>query len=181
MNDDKIDLTGVQTHTGDSLDELSRQSPLLVVFLRHAGCAFCRETLAELEQRREEIEARGARIVLVHMIDDDAEAEMFFARYRLHDVPRINDSQQSVYRLFGLKRGSISEVMGVGVWWQGFKSIFMRGHVPGIPKGDIFQLPGAFLVEDGQIVREFKSRNSVEHPDYVEFAKAQAGDHGAGC
>ena len=115
------------------------------------------------------------------MIDDEDEAEMFFARYRLHDVPRIDDSSQTVYRLFGLKRGTISEVMGVGVWWQGFKSIFVRGHVPGIPKGDIFQLPGAFLVEDGQIVREFKSRNSVDHPDYVEFARTGEVRHGAGC
>ena len=173
MKNNTIDLTNVNVNTGESLDELSRESPLLVVFLRHAGCAFCRETLAELQTRRAEIEARGAKIVLVHMIQNDAAAEMFFARYRLHDVPRVNDSAQTVYRLFGLKRGTISEVMGVGLWWRGIKSILVRGHVPGIPKGDIFQLPGAFLVQDGRVVREFKSPNSVEHPNYVEFAATE--------
>ena len=167
-----IDLSGVVTHDGQSLEELSRQSPLLVVFLRHAGCAFCRETLAILEKRRTEIESHGVKIVLVHMIEDDAQAEMFFARYRLHDVPRINDSEQTVYRRFGLQRGTLNQVMGVGLWWAGIKSIFFKGHVPGIPKGDIFQLPGAFLLSDGEVIREFKSRNSVEHPDYVEFSQA---------
>ena len=165
-----IDLSGIVTHDGQSLEELSGESPLLVVFLRHAGCAFCRETLAVLEKHRDEIESQGVRIVLVHMIESDAQAEMFFARYRLHDVPRINDSQQAVYRRFGLKRGNLTEVMGMGLWWAGIKSIFFQGHIPGIPKGDIFQLPGTFLVKDGRVIREFKSRNSVEHPDYVEFA-----------
>ena len=126
-----------------------------------------------------QIQPAGARIVLVHMIEDDSEAEMFFARYRLHDVPRISDPDQDVYRRFGLARGSLSQVMGLGVWWPGFKSIFLRGHVPGKPVGDIFQLPGAFLLENGQVVREFKSQNSVEHPDYVKFA--QKNSDTAGC
>jgi len=166
----QIDLTGVTTSTGQSLAELSHETPLLVVFLRHAGCGFCRETLAELEQRRNEIENAGARIALVHMIEDDSEAEMFFARYRLHDVPRISDPQQDLYQRFGLKRGTFSQVMGLGVWWPGLKSL-LSGHVPGKPVGDVFQLPGAFLLHGGKIVRSFKSQNSAEHPDYVEFTK----------
>ena len=180
MNDsEKLDLTKFVANTGQSLDELSRESPVLVVFLRHAGCAFCRETLATLQERREEIEASGVQIVLAHMIEDDDAAEVFFARYRLHDVPRIQDPQQDVYRQFGLKRGTLTEVMGIGLWWSGFKSIFLRGHVPGVPRGDIFQLPGAFLVADGNIVREFKSRSSIDHPDYVDFVEDC--NQGAGC
>ena len=171
-----MNLAEIITNTGESLDELSRAAPRLVVFLRHAGCAFCRETLAILEKRRQEIESQGVQIVLVHMITDDAEAEMFFARYRLHDVPRIADEKQEVYQQFGLARGTLAQVMGVGLWWTGFKSIFFRGHFPGVPKGDIFQLPGAFLVANGKIVREFKSRNSVEHPDYVEFVESSPVD-----
>ena len=173
-----IDLTEIATHEGQSLEELSRESPLLVVFLRHAGCPNCRETLADLEQRRGRSEDAGVKIVLVHMIDDNDEAEMFFARYRLHDVPRVSDPEQKVYRRFGLARGTLSQVMGVRLWWQGFKTV-LRGHLPGKPVGDIFQLPGAFLLEDGKVVREFKSRNSIEHPDYLEFAENRSDT--AGC
>ncbi len=165
-----IQLTDVLTNGGESLDELSRASPLLVVFLRHAGCAFCRETLAQLQHRRSEIEAAGVKIVLVHMIEDDNTAEVFFARWRMHDVPRVSDPQQEVYKRFGLKRGSLIQVIGLGVWLPGLKSI-LRGHFPGVPRGDIFQLPGAFVVRDGRVVREFAAKDSAEHPEWGEFAK----------
>lgn len=171
--DTPIDLTGITTSDGQSLAELSHASPLLVVFLRHAGCPFCRETLAKLEKRRTEIEAAGAKIVLVHMIENDSEAEMFFARYRLHDVDRISDPQQEVYRRFGLPRGGLAQVMGIGVWWPGLKSV-LGGHVPGKPVGDVFQMPGAFLLHQGRIVRSFKSRDSAEHPDYVALAQQRS-------
>ena len=165
----KVEMADILTNTGQSLDELSRSSPVLVVFLRHAGCPFCRETLAKLEKRRAEIEQQGAKIVLVHMIELDNEAEMFFARYRLHDVARISDPQQEVYKRFGLPRGRLSQVMGPGIWWSGLKSL-LSGNMPGKPIGDIFQLPGAFLVHQGQLVKRFQPSNSAEQTDYVELA-----------
>lgn len=164
------DALAARVNSGETLDELSRASPLLVVFLRHQGCAFCREVLAELEKRRSEIEARGARIVLVHMIPDDNTAEMFFARWRLHDVPRISDPQQKVYKAFGLARGTLWQVLGLGVWWPGAKAI-LTGHLPGMPQGDIFQLPGAFVVREGKIVKEFHAPNSAAKPDYVSLVQ----------
>ncbi|MGP1310160.1 MAG: hypothetical protein ACTS27_08185, partial [Phycisphaerales bacterium] len=39
---------------------------LLLVFLRHAGCTFCREALADVAKRRRRIENAKVRIVLVH-------------------------------------------------------------------------------------------------------------------
>jgi len=35
------------TQSGERLVELSEMSPVLLVFLRHAGCTFCREALAD--------------------------------------------------------------------------------------------------------------------------------------
>lgn len=170
----QLDLSDIATNTGKTLDELSHASPLLVVFLRHKGCSFCRQTLAELAQRRSEIEAAGAKIVLVHMIEDDNEAEMFFARWRLHDVPRVGDPQQVVYDRFGLQRGTLWQVLGLDVWWPGFKAVFLGGHVPGKPVGDVFQLPGAFLLHRGRVVQSFKSQTSAQKPDYVQLARPTA-------
>ena len=47
-----------------SLFELSSASPTLVVFLRRAGCTFCRETLTELERHRIEIERSGVNLAI---------------------------------------------------------------------------------------------------------------------
>lgn len=162
-------VSAAKAHTGESLDALSRVAPRLVVFLRHSGCPFCKETLALLQQQRQAIEAAGTRIVLVHMMPDDEAAEMF-GGYGLDDVARISDPERKLYEAFELKRGGVSQVMGPRVWWQGFKTTILKGHLPGAPGGDVFQLPGAFLVKEGELLRAFRPDTSAEHPDYTELA-----------
>src|ERR1019366_5441690 len=39
--------------------------PAVIVWLRHFGCVFCREQVAEIREHREEIEALGAGIAFV--------------------------------------------------------------------------------------------------------------------
>ena len=153
-----------RTHDGQALADLAGRSPLLIVFLRHGGCPFCRETLADLAARRSAIEGAGVTIVLVHMMDDDDAAELF-ARYDLHDLPRISDVERRLYDAFALKRGRVGEVVGPRVWWRGFKTAVLARHGFGKPAGDIFQLPGAFLLVQGQIVRAHRSRTSADRPN----------------
>jgi len=162
-------LNETRIPTGESLGELSGRSPLLIVFLRHAGCPFCREALDQLQRDRERIEQAGTQIVLVHMTSDEKAAALF-QKYGLDDVPRISDPEKTLYETFELKRGAAGQVMGPRVWWQGFKTTVLGGHWPGVPEGDVFQLPGAFVVADGEIIRAFRPENSADHPDYAEFA-----------
>jgi len=56
------------TINGDEVRlENLRGRPVLVVFLRHAGCLFCRTHLEKLLKRRERIEALGAEfLAIVH-------------------------------------------------------------------------------------------------------------------
>jgi peroxiredoxin len=168
-------LQHTPVHTGENIDELSRKTPLLMVFLRHAGCPFCREALAQLRRDRGAIEAAGTRIVLVHMTADES-AKTLFAKYGLDDVPRVADPERKLYAAFELKRGTAGQVMGPRVWWKGFRTTFLRGHLPGIPEGDVFQLPGTFLVADGEILRAFRTDDSAGHPDYAEFATCELPD-----
>ena len=103
-------LASHRTQSGETLAHLAAGKRLLVVFLRHAGCPFCREALARLSAERANIEAAGATIVLVHMASDN-EAQELFARYDLADVPRISDPSGGLYEAFGLARGSIWQIM----------------------------------------------------------------------
>ncbi len=157
---------------GQSIAELSHRSPVLVVFLRHSGCPFCRQTLAELSALRSEFPTMETQIVLVHMMPE-MQAKELFARYGLSDVSRISDPQQRLYREFGLQRGTWGQVMGPRIWWQGFKSTILKGNKPGKPIGDVFQLPGAFLVVDGQIIRSHRYRHSADSPDFVDLATCE--------
>ena len=85
-------LDGARTQSGQTLAALSEASPVLLVFLRHAGCTFCREAIGDVERERGVIEAAGVRIVLVHMGDSEA-IEKLTERYGLGGVDRICDPE----------------------------------------------------------------------------------------
>ncbi|MBY0403384.1 MAG: redoxin domain-containing protein, partial [Cyanobacteria bacterium] len=130
----------------ENLWRLSQERPLLVVFLRHFGCTFCRETLAELAKVRNSIEStqfdgRGVEIVVVHMSSVKSGNE-FLKRYGLEDLRHISDPYRRLYKLFGLRRGRLSQLFGLQVWIRGFQAGVLNGHGVGSLQGDGFQMPG---------------------------------------
>ena len=105
-------LDGARTQSGQTLAALSEASPVLLVFLRHAGCSFCREAIGDVARERGVIEAAGVRIVLVHMGDSEA-IEKLTKRYGLGAVDRICDPDRKLYQAFGLKRGRLRQLFGL--------------------------------------------------------------------
>ena len=145
---------------------LVRASPVLLVFLRHAGCTFCREALGDLSRARPPIEAAGARIVLVHMGDAEG-IERLVEKYQLSGEERICDPQQTLYAAFGLRRGKAWQLFGPRVWLRGLRAGLLRGHGIGRPAADSAQMPGLFLLDGSGIVRRFRHRSASDRPDYA--------------
>jgi len=165
-------LAEAQTTSGMSLAELSQQQPVLLVFLRHSGCTFCREALADLSAARAKIEKSGTKLAIVHMGTADSFAA-FTASYGLSDVPAVSDPQRRLYRGLGLRRGKLAQLVGFSVWWRGTKSFF-AGHYPGALGGDGTQMPGVFLLQNGRVVRRFIHDNAAQRPDYAALSQAPA-------
>src|ERR1700733_12487135 len=96
-----------RTESGRTLLELVDQSPLLLIFLRHFGCSFCRQTLDDVSKLRAEIEAKGIQSVFVHLGTPER-AKPYFDYYHLSDVERVSDPQASLYThpVFDLARQS---------------------------------------------------------------------------
>ncbi len=157
-------LANTTTDSGVSLLSLSQQRPLLIVFLRHLGCTFCRETLADIQVQRASIE-RSSTICLVHMMDEET-ARAFFARYNLANVARVSDPNKTFYAAFELHRGSLAQLFGPRLWLRGMIAGLIGKHLVGRLRGDGFQMPGAFLVRDGRIVRAFRHQDAADRPDY---------------
>ncbi len=162
-------LDAALTQDRQSLCALSKESPLLVVFLRHFGCTFCRETLSHLQDRREAIEAKGAKLVLVHMGDED-EAVGLLGKYGLEAVPRISDPEAALYRAFDLQRGTFVQLFGFRVLWRGMNAALLAGHGVGRTTGDGFQMPGVFLLYRGKVLAGFRHRTVADRPDYEALA-----------
>lgn len=158
-----------ETDHGESIADLSRQRTVLLLFLRHAGCTFCREALADLSRQRSALEARGLVPVVVHM-GTDADARTMLRRYGLEDLRRISDPDCVLYRSYELPRGGVRELFGPPVWWRGFKAAIMQGHGLGKLVGDGFQMGGVFLVRQNKAIRSLRHRTPADRPDYCQLA-----------
>lgn len=160
------DLDHAITENGHHLVDLVNASPVLLVFLRHAGCTFCREAVSDIAAMREEIESTGTRIVLVHM-GDRAGMQELLQRHKLTDVERICDTDQRLYQAFGLKKGTFRQLMGLKVWFRGLWAGLVKGHGLGMPKADSTQMPGVFMLDRGILVHAFRHRSAADRPCYT--------------
>ena len=97
-----------RTESGRTLLELVDESPVLLIFLRHFGCSFCRQTLDDVSRIREQIEGRGVRPVFVHLGTPER-AKPYFDYYHLSDVERVSDPEASLYAspVFQVRRKSV--------------------------------------------------------------------------
>jgi hypothetical protein len=163
-------LGGAIDQQGKSLLERSGSTPVLAVLLRHLGCTFCRQALADVAANRERIEKAGVMPVLVHLATED-QARTLFERYGVADLPRVSDPQARLYRSLGLVRGSFGQLVGPRAWIRGFRAVVIDRHGVGGPAGDGFQMPGAFLIRDGRVVRSFVHRVSSDRPDYTRLVE----------
>lgn len=164
-------LAETPTSEGWTLLEVTNDRPTLVVLLRHFGCTFCRETLADLARQRESVEASGLNVAIVHMVSDDR-ASAYLAKYDLPPHVRVSDPDKRLYRAFDLARGELGQLFGLRVWWRGFLAGVVGGHGVGGLAGDGFQMPGAFVVSGGRVVRAFRHRDAADRPDYADLCDA---------
>ena len=160
-------LAAYTSQSGQSLSELSAK-PLFLVFLRHFGCTFCREAVDTISKKRQEIEGNGSKLAFVHLGTEE-KAQWFFKPYGLLDVPRFGDAEGRLYQSFGLLRAELKQylnsesVLRMLLAWS-------RGHFVGLPAGDIQRMPGAFLMDRGEIRKAFRHKLVSDRPDYVALA-----------
>lgn len=150
-----------KTADGQSIAELSSGRDVLLVFLRHAGCTFCRETLDELKKARQQWQSRSLLPVVVHMGSVDQGIEMM-KKFGLEDCPVISDPECRLFRAYQLPRGTWPQLFGIRVWIEGFKAAILKGYGFGKLVGDGFQMSGAFVVRHGQIVRAYPSKDAAD-------------------
>lgn len=161
-------LNRARSQSGESLDQLAARNPLLLVFLRHAGCTFCREALSDIAASRAELERQGIRIVLVHMGDAEA-LDKLLVEQGLAGVDRIADPDRHLYRAFGLKRGKPTQLFGPKVLWRAIAEGALARHGIGKPSADPSQLPGVFFIDKSMVRRRFRHRTAADRPDYLRF------------
>jgi len=153
--------TLARTAQGQTIGQLSSKKDVLLIFLRHAGCTFCRETLDELRKSRQTWEQQGLQPVVVHMGSNEQGLRMM-DQYQLDDCPVISDPECRIFRAYQLPRGNWRQLFGLRIWIEGFKAAILKGYGFGKLMGDGFQMSGAFVVRDGRIVAAYPSKDAAD-------------------
>ncbi len=157
---------GVNLAPGTVQDQLGPGKTLLV-FLRHTGCLFCSETVAQVRKVVEDDPSYPPVLYIYPGNKPDGEA--FFAEAdpkarALADLPR------TLFAAFKLGKARISQLISPGAIACGFRAM-KGGHKQTKPTGDPWQMSGTFLVEDGRILWEHRPRHVGDNPDFAAIPK----------
>jgi len=146
------------------LSSLHEVEPLLLVFLRHLGCPFCREQVSSLTIHPH------WNVVFVTMGTPPQAAEFREKMQSPHKF--IADNARLLYKAFGLGKGEGKQVMSPRIFAKGFGAT-LRGHWVGKAIGDPWQMPGIFKIDpDGMVAWEYRSLDSADYPEVEQLASA---------
>jgi peroxiredoxin len=129
-----------------------RTAPILLFFVRHVGCVFCREQVRTLAQRYDEIRARRAEVAAI--IPTDALNAGRFARSMRLPFTVLSDAPRRAFAAFGLYETSIGALAQPEVLLRTARQ-FARGNVPAVNpfSSSITQLGGLYIIGVDGIVR----------------------------
>ncbi len=160
-----LDESGAAT----SLGRFWAKRPVVLAFVRHLGCIFCRQQVAGLSKRAPEIERRGGLLVVV--APSKAEHIAGFRESTGYKGALFVDPTLRAFRTAGLVRGRGSTyhppavLRGVWAMAQGFRQVGRQG--------DIVQQGGTFVLGPGDRVRyEWRDRYAGHHADLDQVVEA---------
>lgn len=154
-----------------SLSAFWNSRPIVLVFLRHLGCIFCREQIARLRDGYGDFTQAGAEIVCIAQ-GDAKTGKAFSILFELPYPILMTGDSVDVYKAYGLQRGTLAQLFGLPSIVHGLKAMF-SGVTQGKLVGDGFQMPGIFIVDQSGIVRFSRvHRNAADNPTNRELLDA---------
>ncbi|MBK8699912.1 MAG: redoxin domain-containing protein [Saprospiraceae bacterium] len=164
----------MKTSDGSDVFTLSQQKLIFLVFLRHFGCVFCRESLLDLSKKRNLFSQNGLVPVFVHMTDEPT-AESYFQQYQLGGVTHVADPECKFYLSFGLVKGRFNQLFGLKSLSRGFEIAATKGIFPTVTMiGDGYQMPGIFLIKNGKVLDSYIHAHAWDKPDYDNLIRCCA-------
>lgn len=166
-------LEAIFTNEGNDLRSITEENTVMLVFLRHFGCVFCREALDDFSKIKVELNQLNIKLIFVHM-SEESYGDQYFKEYGLESEEHISDPDMTLYEYFGLQKGTFRELYGLKVWSRAIGLKF--GMETKKPLGNMKQMPGVFLLKSGEIINSFIHKSAADKPDYLEISKFLCSD-----
>jgi len=151
--------------SGPRFEQNLRPEGTLLVFLRHFGCTFCRETVHKLRQAQAHASASGPYPHVLFVAQGSEATTKKFFQDHWPEASAISDSEHRLYQAFEIRRGSFPQLFSPAVLLCGLRGL-AKGHGIGLPKSDPFIMPGAFFIRGAEIVWSHEYRHAGDHPDF---------------
>ncbi len=132
-----------------------------LVFMRHAGCIFCREQVQELRDNAEALERAGLSVVVLTP-DRPSRARKFVEDYKV-PFPTLTDPERNAYRAYGLMDGTLGQLINPNIVARGVGAT-LKGNILGRPTSSPRQLPGTAIVDGtGRLLHLHHARDAADH------------------
>jgi peroxiredoxin len=130
--------------------------------------------VAQLRRHEEAFDRLGAKVVLVGLGSCE-ETAAFKKRFDV-PFPMIADPQKRLFAAFNLGRTSLAGLLSPGLAVKGLAAM-AKGEGMGIPKGDIRQLPGVFIIDRaGRLRFRHYGRDPADHPSPARLLEVLQSD-----
>ncbi len=154
-------VVGVGLSPGSLRDQLSPNGSLLV-FLRHFGCIFCRETVGDL---RAAVQTNAEFPDVLFFFQGSPTEGRAFLRRDWPDARAVADPKSEMYERFGVRRAGFLEALGPSVI-SAARRARKKGYENGPRSGDIWRMPGVFGVHNERVIFAHYPRHAADHPDF---------------
>ena len=160
-----------RAESGRGLLELLDEQPMMLVFLRHFGSLWTRETLQRMAAAAPALQRRGVRPVFIHMASPQKAAPLL-ERSGLAGVERVSDPERLLYTapvFHLLKTTGVKDFLSPQAYWKLAKRSLLRHGIGLAGDEDATQLPGVFFLRDRAIYRVFRPKRISDRVDYGRF------------
>jgi prostamide/prostaglandin F2alpha synthase len=163
-----LDASGKRIRLGD----LWRTRPVVVVWLRHFGCIYCREHAVEVTRELPAITAAGADLVFIG--NGSPRAAAWFRDKFVPGTTVLTDPERDSYRVIGARSGVVN-TMGPRTWGAAVRAL-RKGARQSSVRGHPFQQGAVLVVAPGdELVYSHISARAGDHPPTAAVIDAVRG------
>ncbi|MCS6906063.1 MAG: hypothetical protein RML72_00680 [Bacteroidia bacterium] len=156
-------LIGVGLPSNNLKELIHSEKMLILHFLRHLGCMFCKHSVDELYKLKQNY-PQLPTIYFIHQSNLDV-AEKFFAEH-FPGARHISDTKLALYKIFQIKRVDYFNPSNFLMLLKGIRLLLNKYKNQIIDNSDITLLSGTFLFYEGKLVWQHRASYAGDDPNW---------------
>jgi hypothetical protein len=147
---------------------LSFEKKCVLVFLRHFGCLFCKNMVANIFLEKDWLKQQRYHTVFIHQSDPLVSKE-FFKQFGFESYLEISDPYRSCYKAFEIGSANLFHLLNPKAIYGAWDS-YQQGHRMSEADGNVWQMPGLVILHEGEILKRHQFSHVGEMPSIRNVA-----------